>query len=185
MFTFYNGTYWETFGYARNDEGVPMCGMQTAGDNNRFYVKWTPTNGMVVQVWKSNWRLANDTKVSFGLEFYDSDKGDSNTLSTEAGWARPSKGGVGTSLFMGVKTDDMATLLKMFGDAERVVISFPDGDEPSWGVHMDGSRKAANEFMHCMYTVQDSIKSAQPTSPVKPAETQPVKPASKRDDGSV
>jgi hypothetical protein len=79
LYTFYKGIYWETFGMVRNDEGIPMCGMQTAGDNNRFYIKWTPTDGMMVQVWKSNWRLAEGTKVSFGLEFFDDAKPDTHT----------------------------------------------------------------------------------------------------------
>jgi hypothetical protein len=35
----YKGGYWETFGYAKNGDGVPMCGMQTNGDNISFYVK--------------------------------------------------------------------------------------------------------------------------------------------------
>jgi hypothetical protein len=96
---------------------------------------------------------------------------------------------------MSIGSDDMAKLLKAFGDADRVVISFPDGDEPSWNVKMDGSRKAANEFKHCMYEVQQAIKSAQPTSPVKPTQpvtpraTQPTQPAGNRDrakdDGSI
>jgi hypothetical protein len=78
QFTIYKGTYWETFGIASNDDGVPMCGMGTAGENNRFYVKWTPTNGTMVQVWKSNLRLAAGTEVPLKLEFFANDRpGDS------------------------------------------------------------------------------------------------------------
>jgi hypothetical protein len=38
---------------------------------------------------------------------------------------------------------------------------------------MEGSRKAAQEFMHCIYVVQQAMASVKPpTSPIKP--TQPV-----------
>ena len=175
-YTFYKGGYWETFGMVSNSDGDPMCGMQTSGANNQFYVKWTPTNGMVVQVWKSNWRLSNETNVSFSLEFSDNEKPDDHrTLNTDTGWATRTKDGSGSSLFMAVANDSMAELLKVFSDADTAVITFPEGDEPSWSVKMDGSRKATNEFMHCMYAIQQTIKSAHPTSPVAP--TQPVVPS--------
>jgi hypothetical protein len=188
---FYKGRYWEAFGFAKNGDGVPMCGMQTSGENNSFYVKWTPTDGMAIQVWKSNWRLTRDAKVSFGLEFIDNeDEANNATLTTDNGRVSPSENGIGTSIFMNIKDDDMADMLKAFSVADRMIISFPEGDEPSWGMIMDGSRKAANEFKHCMYIVQQSIKAAQPTSPVKP--TTPIKPTSpvkqergKADDGGV
>jgi hypothetical protein len=98
---------------------------------------------------------------------------------------------VGASVFMFVSKENAGNVLRVFGEADRMVISFPEGDEPPWDVKMDGSRKAANEFMHCIYMIQQSAKSAQPTSPVKPTQpvkpkqTQPVRPATNRDDGSV
>ena len=188
---FYKGGYWETFGFAKNRDGAPMCGMQTSGDNNSLFVKWTPTDGMAIQVWKSNWRLTVDAKVSFGLEFIDNeDEANNATLNTENGRISPSENGIGTSLFLNIKDDDMADVLKAFSVADRMMINFPEGDEPSWDLKMGGSRKAANEFKHCMYIVQQSIKAAQPTSPVKP--TSPIKPTSpvkqepgKADDGSI
>ena len=167
--TLFKGTYWQTFGMASNDDGQPMCGMRTGGDVTRLYIKWTPQNGMKVQVWKSNWRLAEGTEVPFVLGFFDGAKpGDNITLSTDGGLAEPTEGGIGTSVFMTVSNENMAKLLKVFGDADRMTVNFPQGDEPQWNAKMEGSRKAADEFMHCMYVVQQNI----PTSPVKP--TQPT-----------
>ena len=191
--TLFKGGYWETYAMTANNDGVPMCGMQADFSGNAMmFLKWTPTNGMAVQVSRSHWRLAEGTKVPLQLEFFDNAKpGDSDTVTADAGIALSTKGAPGMSVFMTINKEDMGEFLKVFGAADKLTISFPQGDEPTWTTKMDGSRKAANEFMHCMYIVQQTIKSAQPTSPVKPTqpvkptETQPVKPATKRDDGSV
>jgi hypothetical protein len=92
-YTFYQGTYWETFGFASNNDGVPMCGMQTGAGVYAIYIKWTPDSGMAIQVWKKNWRLANDTKVLFQLAFFDNAKpGESDAFTAEAGFARSTEG---------------------------------------------------------------------------------------------
>ena len=172
-YTFYDNGYWKTFGMSSNNDGDTMCGMQAGDYNSRVYFKWTKY-GMTVQVWKANWRLAKDTKVPFKLEFFDNAKPDQSSIITvEAGLAKPE--GIGTSVFMDVDASDEASLMKVFGDADNLTISFPQGDEPAWHARMDGSRKAAKQFMDCIDATQQIQAMSHPTSPVAPA--QPVVPS--------
>jgi len=179
-YTLYKGGYWQTLGASSNDQGHPMCTMVTKGDQKLFYVKWTQENGMIIQLYKSSWKITPGAKVSFNLELFDNERpGDSATLKTDNGWMTSLKGVPGASIFMGIENEVMGDFIKAFSDADKIVISFPNGDEPSWNAKMDGSRKAANEFKRCMYIIQQG-KSAtqptqtQPTQPVKPKPTQPA-----------
>lgn len=187
VWTLHKGKYWETFGIARNDQGDPMCGMKTTGDNNRFYIKWSPDAGMTVQIWKSTWQIAEGTKVAFALAFFDNAKPDDvHTLTTETGTASPIRGVAGTSVYMSVKSEDAPDVIGQFAAADKIVISFPNGDEPAWGVRMEGSRRAASEFVHCMELITGSKPTSpiKPTSPVAPTQPIPAKPVQKND-GSV
>jgi hypothetical protein len=185
--TLFKGGYWETFGIANNNDGQSMCGMQANFNNvGRLYVKWTSQNGMWLQVWKPSWRVAKGIDVPFQLEFFDDAKpGDSYTITAAAGLAVPSEGGLGSSVNMTVKKQDRADLLKVFGDADMLTVNFPQGDEPQWSTKMDGSRKAANEFMRCIYIVQQAARAS--TQPVTRQPTQPIgkAPIKQVDDGGI
>jgi len=183
---FYNGKFWKTFGYARNSADIPMCVMHSAGGASNFYVKWTPTAGMAMEFWKASWRLPEGTEVPWSVDFVDDGTKAVSTITAKAGWTKANTHGIGTSVFMSVVAEDQREFLRLFGEADKVVIRFPEGDEPVWQVNMEGSRKAAVEFTACIQMVQQVI-SKQSTSPVKP--TSPVgksaAPAKKKDDGSI
>jgi hypothetical protein len=189
--TLFKGGYWQTYGMAKNNEGVPMCGMQTGDDSRRLYIKWTIQDGVFFQVWKSSWRLTSNDAVPFSLKFIDNAKpGESDTLSTKAGRAKPSDVGVGSSVYLYVKPEDVSKSLDIFGEADQLLIEFPQGDEPTWNVKMDGSRNAATNFMDCISMIQKNAG----TQPVLPESTQPFKPsestsptgkAKVKDDGEI
>jgi hypothetical protein len=197
VWTLFKGGYWETYGMAKNTDGVPMCGMQSGNDNKRLYIKWTASSGMMVQVWKSSWHLSQNDEVPFQLRFFDNAKpGESDTMTARKGGAHPSDAGVGSSVFMFINKEDMSNTLRIFSEADKMTIEFPQGDEPLWTVSMDGSRKAANEFMGCIYTIQQAsgtqpILPKSTTQPIKPAEKiTPTQPTTKKgsqvkDDGSI
>ena len=178
-YTLHQGKYWRTFATINNgsDENTgPQCGMYTGGDVSRFYIKWTPRYGMRVQLWKRNWRLTKDADVPFKIDFFDDAKPDDNqTLNIPGGWAVPNDAS-GTSVFANIDKDDEAKLLATFGDADRIAVHFPEGDEPSWNVNAEGTRKAASEFTKCITTVQQAMTSTT-TQPVTPKATQPVVPS--------
>jgi hypothetical protein len=138
---FFKGKYWETYGVSSNSEGVPMCGMQATGEARSFFVKWTPTNGLIVQAWKMSWRLEEGSEVPLALEFVDNqNSNNSKTISTDAGRGVPSTNGHGSSVFMTVRDEDMMELLRVFGEADAMTVRFPAGDEPAWEGKMEGSR---------------------------------------------
>ena len=176
MYPFFKGKYWLTYGMSSNSDGVPMCGMQTTGSDRLFYIKWTPTNGMLVQAWKLSWHLPpKGTDVPFKVEFVDNENSDNNrTITAEGAFGVQSDVGKGSSVFMTIADDDMRELLRVFGEADRMTLHFPGGDEPSWDAKMEGSRKAAAEFAQCVNMIKE-VRSSQ-TQPVRPKATQPVKP---------
>jgi hypothetical protein len=158
---------------ARNNDGDPMCLMLSKGTTNAIWVKWTQRKGFMVQVYDINWRLTEGTKVPFTLEFFDNARpGQNATMSTDAGEASPSMSGSGTSVFMYISDENASKLLSAFGDADRMLVHFPQGDEPSWTASMEGSRKAASEFQQCIQLVQRTAG----TQPVRPKTTSPVLP---------
>jgi hypothetical protein len=79
---------------------------------------------------------------------------------------------------MTISNENMSTLLKVFGDADKLTVNFPQGDEPQWTTKMEGSRKAANAFRGCMHDVQQTAG----TQPVLP---QPTGNARVKDDGGI
>ena len=184
MIPFYKGKFWLTYGMSSNHDGVPMCGMQTTGSDRLFYIKWTPTNGMIVQAWKQNWRLPEGSEVPFKLDFVDNANADNNrTITAEAALGTPSDAGRGSSVFMTIEDGDMGELLRVFGEADKMTLRFPAGDEPAWDAKMEGSRKAAEAFRGCIMGIQDYIAESQPTSPIKP--TSPVKSTSPTKRGAI
>jgi hypothetical protein len=88
-----------------------------------------------------------------------------------------------------------AGFVREFAESNRMLIEFPDGDEPNWTASLAGSREAAKVFVNCVKYYggipRDPDVSTQPFG--KPSPTQPTQPfggskpapAAKRDDGSV
>ena len=158
MIPFYKGKFWLTYGMSSNNDGVPMCGMQTTGSDRLFYIKWIPTNGMIVQAWKQNWRLPEGSEVPFKLDFVDNANADNNrTITAEAALGTPSDAGRGSSVFMTIEDGEMGELLRVFAEADKMTLRFPAGDEPAWDAKMEGSRKAAEAFRGCIMGIQDYI----------------------------
>ena len=175
LITFYKGTYWQTWVVAANESGNKMCGMHIEGKNFRFYVKWDVLAGMALQVWKSNWKFAANSVVPFEVKFHDNAKPDDDwSIAIEAGEVRSNS----SSVFMAIRTEDQSSLLNAFAEADAGMISFPAGNEQPWILRMEGSRRASQEFMRCIYVLQQEAKATQPTSPAaRRADQQPTSPA--------
>lgn len=190
IFTLHQGKYWQTFASADTAENTgPQCTMYYGGDYARFYIKWTERNGLRIHMWKSNWRLAENSTVPFAVDFIDHARPDERqqTLTID-GWAEPSRAG-GTSVFAGVTAENSGKVLAEFSEADQMIVRFPEGDEPAWTLQTEGTRKAAAAFRECISITQRSSG----TQPVKPKATQPVTPKAtqpaakpaKKDNGSV
>src|SRR6266699_965710 len=155
QYTLYKGGYWETLGTSSNEDGHAMCTMMTMGADRRLFIKWTLESGMFVQISKIGWQVPPGAKIAFNLEFFDNERpGQTATLKTENGWYRTNKKDSIASLFVEVADDAAVEFLQAIGDADKIVIKFPEGDEPNWSVKMDGSRKAVNTFKNCISLIQ-------------------------------
>jgi len=184
-YVFYQGKYWQTFGTTSNSEGQPMCGMAYTAPNGAFYVKWTPEIGLGVHAMKLNWKLPATAKVAMVLRFYDKAKpGAVEEFSTAAGFISGGKNVMAT-----IKADNSLEVIRLFAAADRLVISYPNGDEPDWVLPMVGSRNATEAFSRCVGDIRAAVAPTSPSapsaSPAKP--TSPAKPgkAAVADDGSV
>jgi hypothetical protein len=197
-YNLHQGKYWSTFATIndnKNADSPYQCAIQTEGSTtSKFYIKWTPTYGLRVQMWKKSWQIAEDTIIPFTIDLFDDRKpDDAKTLTVNGGWAVPA-GNYGTSVFGTIHEDHTDAFMTKFREADRLVVNFPDGDEPSWNMKGEGTRKAAEEFAQCVAfmrkTLGDTANATQPTkpktSPSKPQDTtSPTKGSAKKDNGSI
>ena len=206
-YTLLQGKYWTTFATINDNKNVDVryqCAVQTEGSTtSKFFLKWTPQYGLRIQLWKKNWQLPEDAVVPFSIDlFEDSKPDDGKTLTVKGGWAVPAAGNYGASVFGEIHEDHTNDFMVAFRAADRMVVNFPDGDEPSWNMKGEGTRKAGEEFAKCIAFMRKTLgdtanatspvtPKTSPTSPVKPTSPMPpVQPADDRkrvtkDDGSV
>ena len=206
LYNLHQGKYWSTFATIddkpKSGNSPYQCAVQTEGSTtSKFYIKWTPSYGLRVQLWKRGWQIEEDTNVKFTLDVFDDAKPDNNkTLTVDHSWTVPA-GTYGTSVFASIREDQAVDFMQSFREADRLVVNFPEGDEPAWNMRGEGTRKAGEEFAKCVAFMRKTIgggtasttspvgpKATSPTSPAKP--TSPVQPTDdrkrvKKDDGSV
>jgi hypothetical protein len=128
----------------------------------RFY-------GLFMQVFKDTWRLPKNThNVPVDFHFVDDDGPNSGTFSTKDAYVDPPILTVpGGSMTVWVNDAENDDVLEAFGAAERVIISFPAGNEQPWTVPMEGSRNASVAFKPCMSLTQQSASTTSPITPGK------------------
>ena len=201
IYDLHKGKWWSAFATINDNKDADVafqCALHTEGSTtSKFYIKWTPNYGLRVQLWKKDWQLPEGVPIPFELDLFG--EGFAKTLTVKNGWAVKPAGAVGTSVFGDVHEDHTADFMEKFREADRLVINFPEGDEPSWNMKSEGTRKAGEEFAKCIATMRKVLsETASSTSPIKPKATSPlgkpqapapttspIKPTGKKDDGSV
>jgi hypothetical protein len=142
--------------FPTNDDGNAMCvifaGFMTGNVAGFVQVKYTQPEGVFLQIIKTDWRIADDESVPYVIKLPDRDTGNIPRVWGDArALNRPTQ--TGTTLHMDINADLVEGFLKSFGDAEKMVISFPQGNERDWVINMAGSRKAARIFADCLLRV--------------------------------
>ena len=184
------GGYWETLYYPRNTDGNQMCVMHSRwtfrdGATGDLYFKWTGAGGLFMQITKSTWNLPVGQDVPLKVWL---DKSSRDAI------GKIRKNDAGTTIIqISIDADVAVGLMDDVAEADLLWVTFPQGSEKPWGGKMDGSRNAKRWLAGCVDKVRADLDNAtQPvvpnaTQPVVPnaVPTQPVKPASKKDDGSV
>ena len=163
----YSSSWWNAWYDASNHDGNPMCVMAAKfawadGAIGRAHVKWTVRGGAFLQVWKSNWTLPKGSTVSMSVTFIDFDR-DAPPQTITANAKTVSERSL---ISFDIRAEDLVPILGLFGDAEKMTINFPQGNEPQWTAKIDGSRKAASSFAQCIValgiTPYSSIAPTQP-----------------------
>ncbi|WP_155255196.1 hypothetical protein [Bradyrhizobium elkanii] len=188
----YTGNYWQTSHYARNSEGRPMCvisGQWTfpSGAIGTASMKWSNETGLFMHISKSNWAFPADISVPMSISFDRGVREGSGTTITSTS---------GSSLIqISIASEQAVGFVQDFADADQLVISFKEGNEPPWTAQMIGSRHATKWFKFCIAKIANSGGTATSPVPRQPQATSPVPPTSpvpsapvrpgKKDDGSV
>jgi hypothetical protein len=170
---------WTTYTDVTN-RGNKVLGMYTANNRSAFYVKYFSDNQLIVQIFKEGWQFPSDgVDVPFSITF---DNGPSYPAN---GVARMASGKSSQSLaLVEAAIDDPELAGKFMADlmkADKMTITFEQGDEKPWVVDMNGTREAGTAFMNAMEALcSDCGRATQPYNATKP--TQPYKPTAKKND---
>ena len=133
----YSSSWWNAWYDASNHDGNPMCVMAA---------KFAWADGAIGRA-HVKWTV----------------RGGAFLQVWKSNWTLP-KGS--TVISFDIRAEDLVPILGLFGDAEKMTINFPQGNEPQWTAKIDGSRKAASSFAQCIaalgITPYSSIAPTQP-----------------------
>jgi hypothetical protein len=154
--------WWDVSYNASNRNGNPMCVMAAKydwanGTNGAVYVKWTEV-GARWQVWRSDWRMPYGSTVPMSVTFIDLDPNAPPPQTITAAAKAINDPGL---ISFDINKDDLVPFLKVFGDAEKITISFPQSDT-QWTMMMDGSRNAAASFEQCITKLAAALRQHSP-----------------------
>ena len=170
--------YWTTRMVTQTFNGKPICLMSVdaksaTGATGQTRIKWFPDdNRTIVEIYKSDWRFAAGLQVPMTITF---DRA-------------PREGTGSTYIYKGQHmvtigiNNDTDGILEDFANADRLSISFNEGNEGDWVAKMDGSRVALQRFYLC----KDMVRDAGYGTPTSPAAPQPTTlPVAPRPQGST
>jgi hypothetical protein len=166
-------------------KGETVIGMYTVGANNSaFYIKYfAGENRLYVQIFKDGWQFPEGgVDVSFRITFDNSSEPYSAT-----GRARMDSGKAGQTFALVESFIADPTLAGNFVSdmmkADKMTVTFEQGDEMPWVADMQGSREAGTAFTDALKSLcaktSNCGKATQPYSTTKP--TQPYNAAKKNE----
>jgi len=163
----YASGFWKAAYYARNTKGHPMCALSgnwkfANGVTGTANLKWASNFGLFMHISKSNWSFASGTNVTATIELGSTSR---------TGTGRTVNGANGQSMIeVRVQSAHAVKFIEDFAAADKMMITFKDGNEPPWIGKTAGARGAAVAFMKCVAKMGAPITSpvpqAQATSPV-------------------
>jgi hypothetical protein len=138
---------WVAFTGKAND-GKPVCGMTASNTTTgRFInIKWFKGNKhLTLQAFAKGWNLPVGVQMPVHVNF---DESDERREFVGIG----NKGGKSTYDFVEFRLhgDFFTDFMEEVGGANRMIITFPDGNELPWAVDMTGSRDISRVFTNCI-----------------------------------
>jgi hypothetical protein len=169
--TLANKGYWRTY-LTVSDKGS-VCGMETLGSNSGLYIKAQPdTHGLWVHLFKTGWKFpADGTAVDVPLTLMLDGQRDKSLETTASGTMRENDKGVRDLALVefNISGETAAQFLDDFGHADRLTVTFKEGNETPWTAKLDGSETAATALRKCAasfptFTADPSVEPTQPYS---------------------
>ena len=162
-------------------KGSKIVGMYTANARSAFYVKYfSNDNRLYIQLFKDGWQFPSDgVDVPFSIKF------DNGPAYPATGRARMDNSGRSNQLSALVEAaiDDPDLAGKFVADlmgADKMTVTFEQGDEKPWVAEMKGSREAGTAFMEAVKTLcPECGKTTQPYNATKPTQPYVTKPTAK------
>jgi hypothetical protein len=174
---------WTTFS-DNTKKGTKVVGMYTFNNKSAFYVKYfSDADRLYVQLFKEGWQFPDD-----GVDVPLSIKFDTGPAYPATARARMDSGKDGVLIaVVEAAIDDpdlagrfMADLMK----ADKMTVTFEQGDEKPWVADMQGTRETGTAFMKAVEALCPNCgKATQPYDATKP--TQPYKPTAKKNERAI
>jgi hypothetical protein len=178
---------WTTYSDVTKN-GETVIGMYTTGPKSAFYVKYfVGENRLYVQMFKDDWKFPQKgVDVPFQITFDNSEPYSAN------GRARMDSGKAGQLFALVEASIDDPTLAGNFmGDlmkADKMTVTFKQGDEQPWIADMTGSRETGTAFTDAIKALCNAVNNCgKPTQPydatAKP--TQPYDATAKKNEKDI
>jgi len=171
---------WTVFSDIVAKNGVKVIGMYTLNTGSGFYIKYyeDDSSRLYVQLFKNGWQFPTDgVDVPLNIKF---DNGEAYPATARARMEN-STAVVETWLAPNLVGKFMDELMH----ADKMTVTFEQGDEKPWVAEMQGSRETGTMFMEAVKTLCPTcVKATQPyDDAAKP--TQPYKPTAKNNDRNI
>lgn len=149
------------------DEGVPVCGMDVRGSEDRvLHVKWfLEDEKLTMQAMKASWSIPADTEVRLVLD-----------VDGRVSWTVPSALGSGRIVEWTVTTETFDEFVTAFRAGRTLTLRFPGGDEAPWVVSLRGSMATFDIFAACVVETEAANQAATPPARNQRKDTGPTQP---------
>ncbi len=168
--TYYQAGAWDAFS-GRNEKGGATCGVGSTmpPDNRRLSIQFDiGGTDTTFSASKPDWSIPDNTRIKVVMQI------GLNTPWTEQGI------GHDHTIDWTLAPGSMQTFDRQFRGATSMTVTFPDGNEPPWGMSLAGSTAISDTFGRCIRDLTRQMQSAQPPvtgSPAPQPGTQPFSPS--------
>jgi hypothetical protein len=170
---YYRSGAWTNYAGVNQDNNL-VCGMAINNTTMGIHIKYI-NDKVIVQLFKTTWRIPNDTKVSVEVAF------DRDLWGSVEAWGGTMPSGTGQSyVSFAIAPGSVDHFLEEMAHADKMIVRFPNGNgETPWVANMTGSRNSVTSFKGCSAKIAGKMPSqpfgSQPSQPYpQPTDGKPV-----------
>ena len=151
--TMFASHYWRVTHMVSNNDGNPMCNMQSQISFSGGATGWVMIKlikgSPFIHLSKNNWQFPPDVQVPFSVNL-DNNRYEFFGVSKKAATSNHSH-----IITNPLKEEADSGWLNAFASSEAMTIKFRNGNEPQWSVKMTGSRDALKSFQSCVKILRE------------------------------